>query len=116
MVFYVVVIVRLALRPAWQERLRGIGAVGRMPLTNYLLQSLIGTFLFYGWGLGLWGRVGPAIELGLAFAIFFLLQVPSSSWWFGRFAYGPMEYLWRWLTYGRRTATAAAEAAVPSGA
>jgi len=108
MVFYVSTILRLAVNPVWERRFQPIGAVGRMPLTNYLLQSVIGTFLFYGWGLGLWGKVGPAIELALAFVIFFVIQVPLSRWWFARFSYGPMEYLWRLLTYGRRPAASAA--------
>jgi uncharacterized protein len=73
-----------------------------MPLTNYLLQSALCTAIFYGWGLGFWGQVGEAIQLGLAFAIFFVLQVPLSVFWFRRFPYGPMEYLWRLLSYGRR--------------
>jgi uncharacterized protein len=72
-----------------------------MPLTNYLLQSLIGTTLFYAWGFGLWGKLGWLAQLVLAFAIFFLIQVPLSRWWMRRFAFGPMEYLWRTLTYGR---------------
>ena len=78
-----------------------LAAAGRMPLTNYLLQSVLCTAIFYGWGLGYWGRAGHAVQLGLAFAIFFGLQVPLSILWFRRFAYGPMEYLWRLATYGR---------------
>jgi uncharacterized protein len=71
-----------------------------MPLTNYLFQTLLATFIFYGWGLGFWGRVGPALQLVLAVAIYFVIQVPLSRLWLGRFALGPMEYVWRWLTYG----------------
>jgi uncharacterized protein len=108
MLFYVLTIVRLAQLPVWQRRFAPVAAAGRMPLTNYLMQTLIGTFIFYGWGLGLWGRVGPAAELLLAVAIFFVVQVPLSLWWLRRFDYGPMEYLWRVLTYGRRPAAAAA--------
>jgi uncharacterized protein len=104
MLFYVLTIVRLAQVPAWQRRFAPIAAAGRMPLSNYLLQTLIGTFIFYGWGLGLWGRVGPALELLLAVAIFFIVQVPLSLWWLARFDFGPMEYLWRVLTYGHRPA------------
>jgi uncharacterized protein len=73
---------------------------GRMPLTNYLMQTFIATFLFYGWGLGLWGKVGPAVDIVLAVAIYFLIQVPLSYFWLGRFSMGPMEYVWRLLTYG----------------
>jgi len=108
MVFYVAVIVRLAQSARWLPWLLPLAAAGRMPLTNYLAQSLIGTFIFYGWGLGFWGRAGAALQLALAFAIFFVLQVPLSVLWFRRFAYGPMEYLWRTLSYGRRPAAALA--------
>ena len=103
MLFYVLTIVRLAQDPNWQRRFSGMAATGRMPLTNYLMQSLMGTAIFYGWGLGYWGQVGPAAELLLAVAIFFVVQVPLSRWWLGRFSFGPMEYLWRMLTYGQRS-------------
>jgi uncharacterized protein len=107
MSFYVLTIVRLAQLPAWQRRFQPIAMTGRMPLTNYLLQTLIGTMLFYGWGFGLWGRVGPALQLALAFAIFFVIQVPLSMRWFRHFEYGPLEYLWRLGTYGRRATVVA---------
>ena len=111
MLFYVLTIVRLAQSPLWQRRLSGVAAAGRMPLTNYLMQSLIGTAIFYGWGLGLWGRVGPFAELLMAPAIFFLVQVPLSRAWLKRYEYGPMEWLWRALTYGRRPGASASAAA-----
>jgi uncharacterized protein len=101
MSFYVLTIVRLAQLPVWKSRFAPMAAAGRMPLTNYLMQTAICTTLFYGWGLGLWGTVGPAAQLALAFAIFFLVQVPLSILWLRGFNYGPLEYLWRVLTYGR---------------
>ncbi len=104
MIFYVLTIVRLAERPAWRQRFTAFAVAGRMPLTNYLMQSLIACTLFQGWGLGLWGKVGPALGLLLAISIFFLVQVPLSQWWLARFRFGPMEWLWRYATYGRRPA------------
>jgi uncharacterized protein len=101
MCFYVLTIVRLAQLPAWQRRFAPVAAAGRMPLTNYLMQSVICTTIFYGWGFGWWGQVGPAAQLALAFAIFFLLQVPASLLWSRRYAQGPLEAAWRRLTYGR---------------
>jgi uncharacterized protein len=101
MSFYVLTIVRLAQLPAWQRRFQPMADAGRMPLTNYLMQTLICTTLFYGWGFGWWGSVGPALQLALAFAIFFLIQVPLSRYWLRHFEYGPLEYAWRVLTYGR---------------
>jgi len=86
--------------PQWKARLQRFGAVGRTALTNYLLQSVIGTLLFYSYGLGLFGQLGPALLLPLTFVIF-ALQVWASGWWVERFRFGPMEWLWRSLTYGR---------------
>ncbi len=105
MAFYVATIIRAAHDPAWRRRLMPIADIGRMPLTNYLFQTLLCSFLFLGWGLGFWGAIGPALDMVLAVAIFFLIQVPLSGWWLRRFSSGPMEYLWRRLTYGRRAAT-----------
>jgi uncharacterized protein len=101
MIFYVLTIVRLAQHPAWARRFAPIAAAGRMPLTNYLMQTAICTVLFYGWGFGLWGKVGPAAGLVLSLAIFFLIQVPWSLWWLSRHDRGPLEALWSRLTYGR---------------
>lgn len=101
MCFYVLTIVRLSQLPSWQRRFAPIAATGRMPLTNYLSQTLIATTLFYGWGFGLFGRVGPALGLVIAFAMFFLIQVPLSQWWLRRHAHGPLEHLWRRLTYSQ---------------
>lgn len=90
----------LAQRPAWQRRLAPVAAMGRMALTNYLLQSLLCTAIFYSFGLGLYGVVGPAAGIALTAAIY-LLQLPISGWWVQRFRMGPMEWLWRSLTYGK---------------
>jgi uncharacterized protein len=83
--------------PRWLRPLRD---AGRMPLSNYLLQTALATFVFYGWGLGLWNRAGPAVEIGLAIALFVAVQLPLSHAWFKRFRYGPLEYIWRRFTYG----------------
>ncbi len=109
MIFYVATIARAVCNERWRQRLAPITVAGRMPLSNYLLQTLIGVLLFYNWGLGLWGKVGPALDLVLAVAIFFVIQVPLTRWWLNRFQQGPMEYLWRVLTYGREALRATAE-------
>ena len=111
MIFYVLTIVRLAQHPAWARRFAPIAAAGRMPLTNYLMQTAICTVLFYGWGFGLWGKVGPAAGLVLSLAIFFLIQVPWSLWWLSRHDRGPLEALWSRLTYGRPKARLAGASA-----
>ena len=98
--FYASVIILLAQRQAWKTRLAPLAAVGRMALSNYLFQSLVCTTIFYGYGLGLFGKVGPAAGLGLTFAIY-AMQIPLSLWWLRRFRFGPMEWVWRSLTYGK---------------
>jgi uncharacterized protein len=108
MVFYVLAIVQLfhvaALRPLFKP----FEAAGRMPLTNYLMQTAICTTLFYGWGFGLWAKVGPAWGLALSLLLFFGVQVPWSLCWLRRHERGPVETLWARLTYGRRRAGATA--------
>jgi len=116
MTFYVTTFIRLTSNDRWRPRLSPIATVGRMPLTNYLLQTLMGTFIFYGWGLGLWGSIGPAMLLVLAVVLYVVIQIPLSIWWLNRFRYGPMEYLWRVLTYGRKALSQAAAAASTAAA
>jgi uncharacterized protein len=90
----------------WQndaaQRLFGVLApVGRMALTNYLMQTVICVLIFYGYGSGYFSRVGALQATLIAFAIF-ALQIVLSSIWLKFFAYGPMEWIWRQLTYRRR--------------
>ena len=73
-------IVLLWQNPVWQRRLMPFSYVGRMALTNYLLQSLICTTIFYSYGLGLYGRVGPLADLFIGIVIYGL-QIPFSRWW-----------------------------------
>ncbi|MGB0044866.1 MAG: DUF418 domain-containing protein [Terriglobales bacterium] len=75
-------------------------AVGRMALTDYLMQSVVCTLFFYHYTTGLFGRVGPAIGLLLTF-ILYGAQVAFSNWWLQRYRFGPMEWLWRGMTYGK---------------
>ena len=98
---YVSGLLRLLDRPAWMRRMAFLAPMGRMALTNYLSQSLVFTWLFYGHGLGLWGRVRPGAALGIVLG-FYALQVLWSAWWLARFRFGPAEWVWRSMTYGRR--------------
>jgi uncharacterized protein len=77
-----------------------LAAVGRMALTNYLMQSLLMTFVFYGWGLGYFARVERA-ELYLFVVAVWVLQLAISPLWLARYRFGPAEWAWRSLTYGR---------------
>jgi uncharacterized protein len=101
MLFYALTLARLVQQPGWQRRLAPLAAAGRMPLTNYLLQTALATFIFHGWGLGQWGRADIATQIGLAVALFALVQVPASVAWLQQFEQGPLEALWRLMTYGR---------------
>ncbi|MFL5502764.1 MAG: DUF418 domain-containing protein [Gemmatimonadaceae bacterium] len=74
--------------------------VGRMALTNYLMHSIICVVLSYGFGFGLWWHVGSSRAMAIAGAII-LVQIPLSAWWLSRYRFGPVEWLWRRLTYGR---------------
>jgi uncharacterized protein len=98
---YVATLLLLCQDTRWRSWLQPIALVGRMPLTNYLLQTLLCTFLFYGWGLGWWNQVSPLANIALAFVIYIGVQIPISAWWLQHHALGPMEHLWRRLTYGR---------------
>ena len=89
---------------AWPHARKFLGlftAPGRMALTNYLLHSILGAIIFYGIGLGLIGRLSPPAFYAIAIAIFGT-QVLLSRWWLAHHAQGPMEALWRRLTYGRQ--------------
>jgi uncharacterized protein len=76
------------------------GPMGRMALTNYLMQSVVCVVLSYGFGFGLWWRVGASRAMAIAAAIL-AVQIPLSAWWLSRHRYGPAEWVWRRLTYGR---------------
>ena len=79
-------------------RIRILGPLGRMALTNYLMQSLICALIFFGYGLGHWGL--PRAQQLLFVIVVYAAQIAFSHWWLSRFQYGPMEWLWRGLTYG----------------
>lgn len=78
-----------------------LAPVGRMAWTNYLMQSIICVTLSYGFGLGLWWRIGAAKAMAIAAAVI-VVQIPLSALWLSRFRFGPVEWVWRRLTYGRR--------------
>ena len=75
-----------------------LASTGRMALTNYLMQSVICTLIFYGHGFGLFGSVSRLGQFGIVVGIW-LFQMVFSYFWLKRFKFGPMEWLWRSLTY-----------------
>jgi len=94
-----VALVMLLCQRGWP--LRSVAAVGRMALTNYLLQSVICTTIFYGHGFGLFGRVDRAGQLAIVLGIW-AFQLLASSAWLRYFAVGPVEWVTRWLVFKRR--------------
>ncbi|WP_338112781.1 DUF418 domain-containing protein [Oceanobacillus polygoni] len=100
-IFYIVSITFLAQRKNGQRIIQPFAAVGRMALTNYLMQSVICFILFYGIGFGLYGSVRPIVGVGIVLVIF-TGQIFLSNWWLRRFRFGPFEWLWRSITYGKR--------------
>lgn len=89
---------------AWQTRrgarlLRPLAATGRMALTTYLTQSVVSTLVFYGYGFRLLGSFGFTGNLVFTLVLFGC-QMALSVWWLRRFRFGPVEWLWRTLTYG----------------
>jgi uncharacterized protein len=90
----------LALQGPWPGLARWLAPLGRMALSNYLLQSALFGTLFYGYGFGLWGQVPRAWQVALVAATF-AAQMLLSRLWLARYRYGPVEWLWRAFTYGR---------------
>ncbi len=74
---------------------------GKMTLTNYMMQNVISMFVFSGVGLGLYNTMHPAFYVGLAIVVY-ILQMFFSKWWLTHYYYGPVEWVWRQLSYGKR--------------
>lgn len=93
-------IVLLSRKNAWRTILQPFQNMGRMALTIYLSGSLMFTTLFYGYGFGQLYLLGPAATFGFA-TVFFVVLMLFSNWWLSRFRFGPVEWVWRSLTYMR---------------
>ncbi len=98
---YVTGLSLLRLNKGGARWLQPIGNVGRMALTNYLMHSVIGALIFNGYALGLYEQVGPLGLWGITIGVY-LAQIPVSTWWLSKYHFGPMEWLWRALTYKQR--------------
>lgn len=94
---YVSIVVLMVYSTSVFSKIKVLAPYGRMALTNYLSQSLIQASFFYGWGFGHFG-MGRASQLAFAVGVI-CLQVLFSHWWLARFRYGPMEWVWRGITY-----------------
>ena len=99
--FYSTSIILLYRRGIFKRVFRAFAHVGRMSLTNYLSQSILYVVFFYGIGFGLLGKVAYHHIWALCLG-FYVVQVLFSAWWMGPYQYGPAEWGWRQLSYGRR--------------
>jgi uncharacterized protein len=95
---YIATIILLFEKENWRRRLMVFAPVGRMGLTTYLMQSVFGVLIFFGFGLGLITQIGAFVSLVMAIGIF-VFQIIFAKVWFRFFTQGPVEWLWRNLTY-----------------
>jgi uncharacterized protein len=94
---YVGIVVLMLHSTTALSRIRVLGPLGRMALTNYLAQSLVCAIYFYGYALGHWGM--PRAQQVVFVLVVYAAQIAFSHWWLSRFHYGPMEWAWRGFTY-----------------
>lgn len=95
-------LIMLMVQSGWLPRLqKRLAAVGRMALTNYITQSILCTFIFYGHGLAMFERVSAPGRVGIVAAIW-TLQLIWSPWWLKRHRFGPIEWIWRTASYMQR--------------
>lgn len=95
----------LVLIVLFHSRFRSLAAafapVGRMALTAYVLHGAIFTMLYFPFGLDMLGQVSPLVALLFSVALYVAMTL-AAHWWLARYRYGPLEYLWRWATYGQK--------------
>lgn len=105
-------VILLFCRASWGQWLRnGLAALGRMAFTNYIMTSIICAIIFYGFGFGLYGELRRH-QLYYVVGAIWLFQLILSPWWLSHFRFGPLEYLWRWLTYGEKPRMRGAASAI----
>lgn len=95
---YVATVMLALQEERYKKLLSPLANTGRMALSNYLSQTVICIFLFYGFGFGFYAKTNAAVGIIIVLAIFFI-QIIWSNLWLKKFKYGPMEWLWRVLTY-----------------
>jgi uncharacterized protein len=99
-IVYIAGISRLLIQSKLRSPLLALAPVGKMALTSYLTQTLIGLSLFFGFGCHWYLKTSPGVNFGIA-ALVFLLQTCLAKWWFSQYRFGPVEWLWRCATDGR---------------
>ncbi len=109
-VAYVAAFVLFWQRAVGQRILSRFGPMGRMALTNYLMQTLLALTIYYGYGLGWYGRMPLWATMLAVVPSMLLAQLVASAWWLRHFRYGPAEWIWRQATYRRRLSLRITEA------
>ena len=99
--FYIVSITLITQRSWGMKLFQPFKYVGRMALSNYIIQSIFCFILFYGIGFGLYDSVTPPVAI-LIVIVFYIFQVIFSKWWLSKFRFGPLEWIWRSLNYGEK--------------
>jgi uncharacterized protein len=100
MSFYIFAFLLLLRKAWWQRQLLKLAPYGRMALTNYFMQSVIGTTILFGFGFGKLGDYGATVMV-IVSLIVYVLQLNFSKWWLTQYNFGPLEWLWRSATYGK---------------
>ncbi len=98
---YIGLLLLLYQLPFLRALFRPISKVGRISLTTYITQSIVGTLIFYAYGFGMYGKVDLATGVGIAVGVF-VIQVLFAELWLSKFRMGPLEWLWRKGTYGKK--------------
>jgi uncharacterized protein len=111
--FYVGAISLLFLRPMGHRVVSIFAPVGRMAVTNYLMQSVVAQLYFTGLGFGRVGKLTP-LDTHVFPICLFMVQIVASRFWLKRFEFGPVEWLWRYFTYGKASRMRKVPDAVPS--
>lgn len=99
--FYMTLIVFIQRTRIGDKILQPLKNVGRIALSNYILQSVVCFILFYGVGFGLYDSVVPSVTVGIVITVYFI-QIFLSKWWLSKFRFGPLEWVWRSLNYKKR--------------
>ncbi|MCD5415189.1 MAG: DUF418 domain-containing protein [Clostridiales bacterium] len=99
--FYITSLVLLFNNKKLAKLINGFSHIGKMALTSYLMQSFICVLIFYGFGLGFFGKVS-LIEGTIISLVILIIQVYASKLWLNYYKYGPFEWLWRMFTYGKK--------------
>lgn len=95
---YFGLIMALLVHQKWRKQLAVFIPMGRMALTNYIMHSVILSSIFYGYAGGYFGEISRVAQMLIAFVIIFV-QLRFSRWWLNHYAFGPLEWLWRCLSY-----------------